>query len=88
MVRIAEAQARPNYKLWLRFTDGREGVVDLSSIVGRGVFARWQDVAEFEKVSVDRKIGTVCWPGNIDLDPDVLYSEVAGKTLPGASSAA
>jgi hypothetical protein len=25
----------------------------------------------------------VTWPGELDLDPDVLYHEVTGKPLPG-----
>ena len=88
MVRIKEARALPNYKLWLRFTDGREGIVDLSAMVGRGVFERWRDASEFGKVAVDTRIGTVCWPGNIDLDPDVLYSEATGAAMPGTDKAA
>lgn len=87
MVRISAAQARPGYRLWLQFKDGVEGTVDLSREVGRGVFARWQDPVEFARVFVNPAIGTVCWPGDIDLDPDVLYSEATGKAIPGLGPA-
>jgi Protein of unknown function (DUF2442) len=86
MERIVAAMARPGYKLWLRFTDGAEGEVDLSDLVGRGVFARWTDPAEFAQVRVDPDARTVCWPGEIDLDPDVLYSKVTGISLVGSSA--
>lgn len=88
MERIVEARAKPGYRLWLRFTDGAEGEVDLSYLVGRGVFARWSDPAEFARVSVDPTTRTVCWPGDIDLDPDVLYAKVSGRSIPSPASAA
>lgn len=82
MERIVAAEARPGYRLWLRFTDGAEGEVDLSHLVGRGVFARWNDPTEFALVRVDPTTCTVCWPGDIDLDPDTLYARATGKPLP------
>jgi hypothetical protein len=83
MERIVTAEPRLNYRLWLRFTDGAEGEVELSRLVGRGVFARWNDSNEFARVQVDPTIGTVTWPGDIDLDPDVLYARVTGTPPPG-----
>jgi hypothetical protein len=85
MRRIASAQAQEGYRLAIRFEDGAGGVVDLSSLVGKGVFAAWRDPAEFGKVAVDNATGTVTWPGGIDLDPDQLYHDVTGAPLPGAS---
>lgn len=37
----------------------------------RDGFARLDDV--FEKVAVNHESGTVEWPGEVDLDPEVLY---------------
>lgn len=34
--RIVAAKAHPNYRLWVRFADGKEGEVDLSALVGKG----------------------------------------------------
>lgn len=76
--RIVAAKARQNYRLWVRFADGKEGEVDLSALVGKGVFARWADPEEFEKVYIDEEAGTTAWPGDIDLAPDALYRDVAG----------
>jgi hypothetical protein len=88
MARIAAAEARPGYRVWLRFADGAEGEVDLSYLVGRGVFERWNDPDEFAKVRVDPETETVCWPGDIDLDPDVLYAKATGRPIPGGEAAA
>ena len=74
--RITRVEARTGYRLWIRFTDGTEGEVDLSPLVGKGVFAAWKDPEFFELVSVDPFTGTVSWPGDIDLAPDALYRDV------------
>lgn len=76
---ILAAKPRPNYRLWIRFSDGREGEVDLSSLVGKGVFARWDAPGEFEKVYIDQETKTVAWPGNIDLAPDALYQDLLNE---------
>ena len=80
MERVEEARALPSYRLWLRFSDGVEGVVDLSHLVGTGVFSAWEDPAQFEAVEV-AEFGAPEWPGGIDLCPDSLYMQVTGKNL-------
>ncbi len=76
--RIESVEARPGYRIWIRFADGVEGEVDLSELVGHGVFQPWKDPNEFKKVFIDEESGTVAWPGGIDLAPDALYRDVAG----------
>jgi hypothetical protein len=76
--KIVDAEAREVYRLWVRYEDGAEGVVDLSDLVGEGVFERWENPAEFRKVFVDAATDTVAWPGGIDLCPDSLYEDLVG----------
>lgn len=76
LYRIVAVKARPDYRLWIRFADGKEGELDLSALVGRGVFSSWEDPAEFEKVYIDEDTGTVAWPGGIDLAPEALYRDL------------
>ena len=84
-------QARPlaGYRLWLKYADGVEGEVDLSDLVGRGVFKAWSDRKVFEAVTVDES-GAIVWPGDIDLCPDALYLRLTGKAaediFPGLKS--
>lgn len=77
MYRIVEVEARTGYRIWIRFEDGLAGEVDLSDLVGKGVFRRWEEEHEFRKVRIDAETGTVTWPGDIDLAPDALYRDVA-----------
>lgn len=79
---IVEARATGEHRLYLRFEDGVEGYVDLAQLVDfKGVFEALKDPAEVAKVSVDPELGTVCWPGGADLDPDVLYARLTGESI-------
>jgi hypothetical protein len=77
MYRIVEVEPRSGYRVWIRFEDERSGEVDLSDLVGKGVFRTWEDEDEFRKVYVDEETGTIAWPGGIDLAPDALYRNLA-----------
>jgi hypothetical protein len=78
MFKVMEVKARAGYRLWLRFEDGVEGEVDLSELVGKGVFKHWRNEDEFRKVYIDPETYTVAWPGGIDLAPDALHQDIAG----------
>lgn len=77
-MKIVEMSARANYGLFLRYEDGVEGVVDLSSLVGRGVFKSWASPGIFEQVRLS-EVGAPEWPGEVDLCPDSLYMKLTGK---------
>ena len=78
MHRIARVEVLEDYRVDLSFADGARGVVDLSDLVGRGVFAVWKDYAEFRKVWIG-DTGELIWPGEIDLCPDALYLKATGQ---------
>ena len=79
-MKIVAAKPLPNYQLALTFDDGESGIIDLSSLVGRGVFAAWNDAAVFERVSITDQ-GAIEWPGELDLCPDSLYLQMTGKKV-------
>ena len=69
--------------LYVRFEDGVAGEVDVAAlVVFDGVFAPLMDERRFAEVEVNRELGTICWPGGADLDPDVLYAHVSGEPIP------
>jgi len=79
MFKVAEVRVLERYRLWLRYTAGEEGEVDLSDIAGRGVFAAWNDRRFFENVHIDES-GALGWGDEIDLCPDALYLRLTGKS--------
>ncbi len=78
MHRITGVEVLDDYRVDLSFADGTRGVVDLSDLVGRGVFAAWKEYAEFRRAGIG-EMGELEWPGGIDLCPDALYLKVSGK---------
>ena len=43
MAKPIELRPLDDYRLWIKYSDGIEGVVDLSKYVGKGVFSAWSD---------------------------------------------
>jgi len=81
MHRIEEVKPLPSFRVWIKFSDGVEGVVDLSELIGKGVFSKWSDKEYFNSVYINSESHTITWPGGIDLCPDVLYAEITGKDI-------
>lgn len=81
MHRVVEARALPGFRLWIRFGSGLAGEIDLSDLVGHGVFAAWNEPSAFDRAYVDATSGTVAWPGGIDLCPDSLYEDLQASSL-------
>ncbi|MCL6087744.1 MAG: DUF2442 domain-containing protein [Actinobacteria bacterium] len=76
MNHIKEVKALPSFRVWIKFSDGVEGIVDLSDLVGQGVFSKWSDKEYFNSVYIDSESHTIAWPGGIDLCPHALYAEI------------
>ena len=67
------------YKIWVKYSDGTEGEVDLSHLVGKGIFSKWTDYQEFKKVHIGEG-GALSWDEEIDLCPDAVYFQITGKS--------
>lgn len=78
MVKAVAVTALPEYKIRIEYADGVTGVVDLSHLVGKGVFAAWNDPITFEAVSIGDH-GELKWSDDIDLCSDAIYLEITGK---------
>ncbi len=80
---IIKVKPLENYRLYLRFEDDVEGEIDVTGLIDFvGVFAPLRNHEYFIQVRVNPELGTICWPNQADLDPDVLYSIVTGQPLP------
>ncbi len=77
-MKITDAKPLAGFRLYLRFSDGTKGAVDLSDFRGKGVFNVWDLPGVFEQVAITEH-GAVAWPDEIDLCPDMLYQRLTGK---------
>ena len=74
MLDITEAKYIADYKFEIVFENGETGVVDLRAYAGRGgVFSRFADLGYVKQAYVNKDLGTICWPGNLDIAPETLY---------------
>ena len=78
MRKIVAVRALEGYRLELAFDDDVSGIVDLSDLAGKGVFAVWRDRRAFESVRIGSS-GELIWSDQADLCPDALYLKVKGK---------
>ena len=80
---VINVKVLADYKLHLWFDDGQEGDIDITAHIGTfdGIFKPMKDLAFFRKVRILKGWGTITWPGDLDLDSEVLYSEVTGKPI-------
>ena len=76
MVDVLRLRALDGHKLWLRFSDGSEGVRDLSDVIAKGgeMVAPLKSPYYFARAFVE--MGVPTWPNGFDLDPINLYMEL------------
>lgn len=75
LISVTDVEPGEDYWLRLTFSDGSVKDVDLRELLARGgVFGAIRDDRQlFEQVRLKPGSRTIEWPGDVDLDPDVLY---------------
>jgi hypothetical protein len=71
--RLVEARYRREYVIWLRWSDGSQGEVDLADELQGPVFEPLEDVEYFKSFSLSPVMRTLVWPNGADLAPEFLY---------------
>lgn len=74
--RIIAARYLRDYTLWLRFSDGLEGDVDLAQELHGPVFEPLRDRNVFSQLWLHPELHTVVWPNGADLAPEFLRERV------------
>jgi hypothetical protein len=88
MRKIVALEVLDNYRVRLSFDDGVEGIVGFSAKPRTGVFAAWRDYEFFPRARIG-DCGELVWDEQIDLCPDALWQQVAGRHAhPSASPSA
>jgi Protein of unknown function (DUF2442) len=72
---VVEVTPEPDYILFVRFKDGLTGRVRLRIEELTGALSPLRDVEFFRRAYIDS--GAVAWPGEINLAPDEMYTQVA-----------
>ena len=80
MIKPIGVRALEGFRIWIKFSDGVKGEVDLTHLSGKGVFKAWSDRGFFENVRIT-PYEAVTWGVDIDLCPDAFYLEISGRTV-------
>jgi len=84
--RIVECKALEPYRVWVKFNDGFEGIVDVSEYKEVRAFKEaWSVPDGFQQVIVDPYCHTIAWgePGRAaDIDPDSLRASILNENTP------
>ena len=73
---VIQARYVTGYTVWLRFSDGAEGEVDLSKELHGPIFEPLKDVALFRRFAVHPELKTLVWPNGADLAPEFLRAAI------------
>jgi hypothetical protein len=71
-VKAIRVEVRPGYRLFVEFSDGLAGEVDLSTRLFGSAFEPLKAPELFAAVQLD-EFGVPCWPNGADLAPDAIY---------------
>ncbi len=76
ILRVIVARVIGPHALFLRFSDGAEGVVDALPLLIGPVFEPLRDSAFFQRAELDPVCGTVVWPNGADFAPEALRQTI------------
>ncbi len=80
MIRATQVEPRDGYHIWLSYSDGTAGEINLSHLAGHRVFKAWNDRKCFEMVHIT-SYGAIAWENDIELCPDALYMQLTGRSI-------
>jgi Protein of unknown function (DUF2442) len=81
MVKVVELNPLEGHRLWVRFSDGTEGIRDYTDLLAKGgpVIEPLRDQALFNKVFIS--FGVPSWPNGFDVDAINLQMELRERGL-------
>ena len=78
MLHVLDMRVQQGYRIWLRFSDGIEGVADLAHALDGPMLEPLRDRVVFSTARLDAELHTVAWPNGADLAPEYLHALVTG----------
>lgn len=77
-----KVEARSGYTIFVAFSDGNSGEVDLSDWLDKPIFRRWRNREFFNTVHVDER-NAIAWGENGELDvcADTIYMKLTGTNV-------
>lgn len=74
--RVIDAKYVKDYILYVRFSDGTDGEVDLEEELDGEIFEPLTDISYFKDFTVNQELHTVVWANGADFAPEFLYEKL------------
>jgi hypothetical protein len=79
MLHVTSAEYVGAYKIWVEFSNGHSGIIDLEDDLWGPVFEPLKDMEKFRKFRVSDVLHTLVWENDADLAPEYLYDKLSDK---------
>jgi len=76
MLEVIEARYIEGYSIWLKFSNGVSGEVNLENDLWGAVFEPLKDINEFKKFTLSKEPGTIVWENEADFAPEFLLDKI------------
>ncbi len=77
-IHVTSAQYIKDYKIWLSFSDGAQGEIDLSSELFGEVFEPLKEIKFFKSFELEGH--TISWNNGADFAPEFLREQIMTET--------
>jgi hypothetical protein len=74
---VVAARYLGDYRVWLRFDDGHEGLIDLEDDLWGDEHEALRDRVLFSEFYVDQGRATLAWDNGSDFHPEYLYNKLS-----------
>src|SRR5438270_84066 len=76
MLEVTAAEALGGYRLRISFSNGEEGMVDLTDALWGPMFEPLKDPAIFQRFELSPVLHTIQWENDADFAPEYLYAKM------------
>ena len=83
VLHVVDVRVLQDFRIWLHFNDGIEGVANLAQSLDGAVFEPLRDPAVFAHARLDPELHTVAWANGADLAPEYLHALVTAAAASG-----
>ena len=79
LARLSDARYIREHRIWLRFSDGACGEVDLADALTGPVFEPLRNVETFRSFRLHHELHTLVWPNGADFAPEFLRDRMRAE---------
>jgi hypothetical protein len=79
--RLIDAKYVRDFVVWVKFSDGVEGEIDLRAELSGPVFEPLRDINVFKKFLIHPELHTLVWENDADFSPEFLHEKALQKHL-------